>query len=58
MSESNDSEVPADVAKASLLLRVSLAVAPLGIPKEMGIRNQIRSESYTASLAFLPLSPQ
>lgn len=30
----------------------------VGYPKKMGIRNQIRSESYTASLAFLPLSPQ
>ncbi|MDJ0620084.1 MAG: hypothetical protein QNJ63_25650, partial [Calothrix sp. MO_192.B10] len=52
----NGGEVPTDSAYATSGASRLTRRCSVGYPKKTGIRNQIRSESYTASLALLPLS--
>ena len=54
----NGGEVPTDSAYATSGASRLTRRCSVGYPKKTGIRNQIRSESYTASLALLPLSSQ
>ena len=56
-SRSNSSEIPSTDLRWACRLRVSFAVALLGIPL-LGIRHLRRSEPYTASLGFYTLYPQ